>query len=228
MAVKDPERNKRYINGRETFYTPNELLKYKNISIDCENRLDEAEEERIVYVAMTRAADLLILSCSGNTPEKIDGMKYMLNNNINELESAVVRKKSKSGEDEKLKLNYTKYSAYNLCPYRYNLIYNLGFKVSSEKQTDLGTVFHEIMETINLKLKDNQEISDKELSEITRDTFEEMFDIDENCEEYKSLLESVRDYFNRYSKKTEVLECELQFEFERENYILNGAIDLVY
>ncbi|AMD17365.1 hypothetical protein TL18_04620 [Methanobrevibacter sp. YE315] len=245
MKIKDPNREKNYINGKETFYTPTRFLKYKDIPIDDEvelsieeydnrlieeeNRLDEAEEAHILYVAMTRAADLLILSCCGELPDEINKIKESLKPlNEDALSEVIIKKHAPVQEDEKLKLNYSSYSTYNLCPFMYNLIYNLGFRVSSENVTNLGTVFHEIMEKVNLKLKENHEVSDEELNKITEEVFTSLFDLEENEDKFDEIRKSVQDYYNTYSINREVLETELPFEIERDNYILNGAIDLIY
>lgn len=245
MKIKDPYREKNYINGKETFYTPTRFLKYKDIPIDDEvelsieeydnrlieeeNRLDEAEEAHILYVAMTRAADLLILSCCGELPQEINKIKDSLKHlNEDALSEVIINKHAQKQDDEKLKLNYSSYSTYKLCPFMYNLIYNLGFRVSSENVTNLGTVFHEIMEKVNLKLKENQKVSDAELNEITEEVFTSMFDLKENQDKFKEIQKSVQDYYNNYSINREVLETELPFEIEHENYILNGAVDLIY
>ncbi|MBR6993914.1 MAG: ATP-dependent helicase [Methanobrevibacter sp.] len=245
MKIKDPNREKNYINGKETFYTPTRFLRYKDIPIDDEvelsieeydnrlieeeNRLDEAEEAHILYVAMTRAADLLILSSCGELPEEINKIKSSLKPlNESTLSEVTINKHTQELEDEKLKLNYSSFSTYNLCPFMYNLIYNLGFRVSSENVTNLGTVFHEIMENVNLKLKDNQQVSKEELKNITREIYSSMFDINQTQDEFEELEKSVLNYYDTYSLNHEVLESELPFEIERKNYILNGAIDLIY
>ncbi|MBE6507919.1 MAG: ATP-dependent helicase [Methanobrevibacter sp.] len=245
MKIKDPNREKNYINGKETFYTPTRFLRYKDIPIDDEvelsideydnrlieeeNKLDEAEEAHILYVAMTRAVDLLILSCCGEVPQEInkiiESLKPLSEDALSEV---IIEKHAPEQEDEKLKLNYSSFSTYNLCPFMYNLIYNLGFRVSSENVTNLGTVFHEIMEKVNLKLKENQKVSDTELNEITEEVFTSMFDLKENQDKFKEIQKSVHDYYNNYSINREVLETELPFEIEHENYILNGAVDLIY
>ncbi|MBR4447918.1 ATP-dependent DNA helicase, partial [Methanobrevibacter sp.] len=229
MALKDPNHEKDYINGSETFYTPNEFLDFKNITDEEENELDKSEEAHIIYVAMTRASDLLILSCCGEIPEEINKIKPLLKEfSLDELRDVTIKNSYSNPEDEKLKLNYSSYSTYNLCPFMYNLIYNLGFKVSDENVTNLGTVFHEVMEIVNLKLKDNQKVTKDELKQITKEVYTSMFDIDQTQDEFDELEESVLNYYDTYSLNQEVVETELPFEIERDNYILNGAIDLIY
>ena len=96
------------------------------------------------------------------------------------------------------------------------------------KAANRGTAFHEIMEKVNLKLIENQEVSIDELTDITHEAYRSMFDIDENPEEYEEFKNNVIEYFKKYSLNREALEAELPFEIDRGDYILNGAIDLIY
>ena len=55
LSPKDPERKKDNINKKDIFYTLNMCLGYKYYSEDEEIKLELAEENRVIYVAMTRA-----------------------------------------------------------------------------------------------------------------------------------------------------------------------------
>ena len=227
--VLDPEHKSDVVNAKDTYYTPNECLDYKDITLEEENRFEIDEEERIVYVAMTRASDLLILSTVREIPERINDIMPLLKDfSMDYLDDVTIEKHFTNLEEEKLKLNYSAYSTYMLCPHMYNLIYNLGFRVSDEEVTNLGSVFHEIMEEVNLRLKNNGEVSEDELKGITKDVYESFLDIEEDPEQYERFTQSVSDYFNQHSVNVDVLETELPFEIEKDNFILNGAIDLVY
>lgn len=62
-------RETKYKNGSAVFYTPRECLRYKSLDKD-DVTLHYEEEERNIYVAMTRAQDLLILSKNFKNPKK--------------------------------------------------------------------------------------------------------------------------------------------------------------
>lgn len=245
MIVKDPERKSTYINGSETFYTPTRFLKYKDIKIDDEeelsieeydkrlieeeNKLDELEELHIVYVAMTRAADLLILSCIGELPEDIIKIKPSLKElDFDDLCNVTIEKEAPKPDEETLVMNYSKYTKYCSCPFKYNLGYNLGFARSGAKAANRGTAFHAIMEQINLKLINHKEVSKDDLDELTHKYYGSMNDIDEESEEYNEFKENVIKYYGEYSKNMEVLAAEYDFEIDRGEYVLNGSIDLIY
>ena len=238
---KDPCHNEDFLFPNDTYYTPNECLEYKTILKELDNGefvhetvtleeeyyLNKEEENRILYVAMTRAADLLILSSIEKVPEEVERLENLQNFSFTDLNNVTIEEHYETPED-KLKLNYSSYSTYKLCPYMYNLIYNLGFRVSDENVTNLGSVYHEIMEKINLKFKNNEEISTDELIEITDDIYGNFFDKSETMEDYDKLKQSVLDYNELYAPKFDVIDTEYSFEIERENYILNGSADLVY
>ena len=239
MAIKDPTREKPTVMFKNTFYTPNGLLKYKYltdeegnfrpISIEEENEKQLEEEERVIYVAMTRAADLLIVSCLGELPERLDEIRDSFEEfSFDRLNDVKICKDFGNSEEEKLALNYSKYTKYCSCPFKYNLGYNLGFARPGAMEANRGTAFHEIMETVNLKLIENKEISVDDLKEITHDAYQSLLDIYENPQQFKDFERDVENYVNTYSKNRKVLASELDFEIDRGEYLLNGSIDLIY
>lgn len=267
MINKDPERVKDNVFPNDTYYTPNECLRYKTIlikdenggwkekplSIEEENILNDEEEDRVLYVAMTRAKDLLILSTIGEVPDQINGIREnTIPFSFDELANVKIESEDKKEEEyvdnleqleEPVVLNYSKYTKYISCPFKYDLSYNLGFRRSGMKAANRGSVFHEIMENLNMKLKDGEIVSREELAKTTYEAYNSMFDIEkaysssrddlseeeeEKIKEYEQFRKNVEDYYFKYSVNRDILEAELDFELFRENYILNGAIDLIY
>ena len=229
MIVKDPEREKNYIFGKETYYTPNEFLEYKHISIEEENALDFEEEERVVYVAMTRAADLLILSCVEEVPRQINNIRSLLEEfDENKLDEVIITNHANEDDDEKLELNYSKYRTYKTCPFMYNLVYNLNFKMSDGLESILGTVFHNVLNIINQKSKIGIKLSEDEIIKIIKKIYQSKLDIAKDDEEFDDLCMDILDYVEFDLEKYKAIDSEVPFSIEKENYILNGAIDLVY
>ncbi|WP_407377251.1 3'-5' exonuclease, partial [Methanobrevibacter sp.] len=243
MVSRDPNREKDYIFPNDTFYTPNECLDYKTIlkedengelvrktiTIEEENRLNDEEEERVLYVAMTRAADLLILSTIGEMPAQIEAIQdCTVPFTMDDLSQVEIHESYDASESEQIVLNYSKYTQYKSCPLKYDLGYNLGFTRPGIKYANRGSVFHEIMEKCNLKLLDGIKLNGEELSHITRDVYMSMFDIEENPQEFDEFKNNVIDYYNKYSVNRDVLAAELPFEIDKGKYLLNGAIDLIY
>ena len=239
MKVKDPGRNSPNIMLKDTFYTPNECLEYKYftdengeyraMTIEEENEQQLEEEERVIYVAMTRAADLLIVSCLGELPERMANVRDCFEPfSFEGLKNVKIDKHFDNSQKETLVLNYSKYTKYLSCPFKFNLGYNLGFSRPGLKAANRGTVFHEIMEKVNLELIAGHEVTLDELDEITRKIYGSMFDIDGNPEEFEEFKSNVLNYYNKYSLNRQALEAELPFEIDRGDYVLNGAIDLIY
>lgn len=261
--VKDPRENNRI----DTYHTPNECLKYKTIinededcevlSIEEEMRRDKEEEDRVLYVAMTRAEDLLILSSTGEVPQQIKDIRNhpTVTNKLDKLSEVEIPsafKELKKGKDmddemesleEPIVLNYSKYTQYLSCPYKYDLSYNLGFRRSgSAKAANRGSAFHNIMEELNKRLIKGETVSKEELEDITTEFYESMFDIKENQKDFDEFKQNVENYYFKYSVNREVLHAEYDFELYVDNnlledrhienapidFILNGAIDLIY
>ena len=251
--VKDPNREMDYIFPSDTYYTPNDCLEYKTIlkenkngewvhktlTIDEENRLNEEEEDRVLYVAMTRAKDVLILSTMGEVPDQVNWIRdHTIPLSLDDLSQVEFEEKDENEEEfedemegleEPVVLNYSKYTQYLSCPFKFDLGFNLGFRrAGSAKAANMGTVFHEIMEDLNLKLLEGKRVDNDELEEIIIKYYKPMFDIKKDDEEFEKFKKDVEDYYFNYSVNREVLESEFNFELFRDNYLLNGAIDLVY
>ena len=251
QEVKDPNREDNYINGTATYYTPNECLRYKTIinedgdceilSIEEENHRELEEEDRVLYVAMTRAEDLLILSSIGEVPDQINRIR---NRTVPfsfeelskvEIPSAADEPCEDEFEDElesleePVVLNYSRYTQYISCPFKYDLSYNLGFKRSgSAKAANIGSAFHNVMEELNLKLINGEKVDEDELADIIDEHSKPIFDMKKNHDEYEEFRDNVKNYYEKYSLNRETLESEFNFELFIDNYILNGAIDLIY
>ena len=99
------------------------------------------------------------------------------------------------------------------------------------------------MQNLNLKLKEGEIVSKEKLAEIIYEAYNSMFDIEkifssskedlskedkQKIKEYEDFKNNVEEYYYKYSVNRKVLDAELDFELFRGNYILNGAIDLIY
>ena len=241
---KDPERKKKSINRVDTFYTPFEYLEYKKPLLDeyrekwddesltwmeIEDRLNEEEELRVIYVAMTRAADLLILSSVGELPESVANVSGQLTGltSLNDLKDVKIEKHFTNQEKEILKMNFSKYNLYKSCPFNYHLAYDIGFMVPPKDVTDLGTVFHNVMDDVNQKLKHNETIDEAELKDTIEKVYSSLFD-EKDPDEFEKLQKDILEYTYNKAGDYDVIDSELSFSVDRENYVLNGAVDLIY
>lgn len=224
LAPRDPMREKDNINKDDTFYTPNKFLEYKDCSEADEVNLGLAEENRVIYVAMTRAQDILVLSVVGKMPEEICKISNYFNKNL-DLDNRSISSVGSKPEENKLNLSYSSFADYNNCPWRYNLLNKLHFKVSQKEVTKMGSIIHEALDVINQEIKDSGEISKENIEKIAKDTYYLHGGTDEEFDDY---MDSIFDYYNEIGFDITVVDSEVPFSIDRDNYRFNGAIDLIY
>lgn len=224
LAPRDPMREKDNINKDDTFYTPNKFLEYKDCSEADEVNLGLAEENRVIYVAMTRAQDILVLSVVGKMPEEICKISNYFNKNL-DLDNMSISSVGSKPEENKLNLSYSSFADYNNCPWRYNLLNKLHFKVSQKEVTKMGSIIHEALDVINQEIKDSGEISKENIEKIANDTYYLHGGTDEEFDDY---MDSIFDYYNEIGFDITVVDSEVPFSIDRDNYRFNGAIDLIY
>lgn len=224
LAPRDPMREKDNINKDDTFYTPNKFLEYKDCSEADEVNLGLAEENRVIYVAMTRAQDILVLSVVGKVPEEICRISNYFNKNL-DLDNMSISSVGSKPEENKLNLSYSSFADYNNCPWRYNLLNKLHFKVSQKEVTKMGSIIHEALDVINQEIKDAGEISKENIEKIAKDTYYLHGGTDEEFDDY---MDSIFDYYNEIGFDITVVDSEVPFSIDRDNYRFNGAIDLIY
>lgn len=224
LAPRDSMREKDNINKDDTFYTPNKFLEYKDCSEADEVNLGLAEENRVIYVAMTRAQDILVLSVVGKMPEEICRISNYFNKNL-DLDNMSISSVGSKPEENKLNLSYSSFADYNNCPWRYNLLNKLHFKVSQKEVTKMGSIIHEALDVINQEIKDAGEISKENIEKIAKDTYYLHGGTDEEFDDY---MDSIFDYYNEIGFDITVVDSEVPFSIDRDNYRFNGAIDLIY
>ena len=239
MVPKDPMREDTIRNRKDTYYTPLQFLEYKRFLLDeypdltwmeIEDMLDAEEEDRVVYVAMTRAADLLVLSSVGEIPEQICEICSFIDafNGVDDLDDVVIDKHFTNQEEEPLVMTFSKYNLYNSCPCSYNLSYNVGFAFPRKEVTDLGTVFHNALDNVNQKLKVDGKIEDDEMDAIIEDAYSSFFDKAEDLEQFDKIKEDILNYTHNQAISFDVYDSEYPFSVDMGEYTLNGAVDLIY
>lgn len=217
LAPRDPMREKDNINKEDTFYTPNKFLEYKDCSEADEVNLGLAEENRVIYVAMTRAQDILVLSVVGKMPEEICKISNYFNKNL-DLDNMSISSVGSKPEENKLNLSYSSFADYNNCPWRYNLLNKLHFKVSQKEVTKMGSIIHEALDVINQEIKDSGEISKENIEKIAKDTYYLHGGTDEEFDDY---MDSIFDYYNEIGFDITVVDSEVPFSIDRDNYRFN-------
>ncbi|WP_415953684.1 UvrD-helicase domain-containing protein [Methanobrevibacter woesei] len=230
----DP-REKKYKNGKGIYYTPSEFLKYKpNITIDEEKVEFDKEERRLFYVAVTRAKDLFILSVNifkDKIPQLAEESIY--DNNVKRLQREILPYMPEINSDEhkdhsKVNLSYSSLSSYQRCPLLYRFLYKDTFKQSDTDDIIYGLVIHELFNVINKKIKENGQIPDFEEIKKTAERLYLKRDFIRDPNDLTPIIESIATYFTNFGSKIKVLETEYKFNIQTDEYVLTGALDLLY
>lgn len=246
------------VKGSPSYFTPFEYMDYKEEAFisDVERNLFEMEEDRIIYVAMTRAQDILILSNISNTAalKKLKrGIKrnnveiikksykgpMCMNNLINEnldiiefmdMDNLNIDKRicdAKPISDEKINLSFSSIESYLECPFKYNLIYDIIFKTSQKKVQSDGIFVHDAFEIINNSNRINGKyIGDEKAKRIIESLFINYNFNEDDENKLGRFTSDILYYYNNIDFK--VLDAEYKFNIKSENYALNGVIDLIY
>lgn len=202
MKYINPNPDSGWIFGSPAYYTPADCLSYPKFDEEIgPEESHNMEEERIIYVAMTRAEDTLILSSivddcaaakqaaleSGEFNKLPKGPKRIqsaINENLDNdcilidpenIDIKVLpRILEKEDEEYCIDLSFTALENYNNCPFKYKLANQIGFTVSEKQEIDEGIFVHKALEMINKEIiaNDNVFIGEDKVKEIITELFE--------------------------------------------------------
>ena len=217
------------------FPIPNKYLEYKDVLTKEEKEKNYYyEERRVLYVGLTRAEEILILSAyedkNGELP-KIHGIDFnqVSLKRIDEDFSIIPQTQIKPISDDKEEvpvLSYTSIRDYEKCPFKYYIVHELLFKESDTFKIKKGNISHKILDKIHKNsLVDLNGETSKDVT--SSDFIDGIIDEDEK-ELYQNEVENINEYLNTFFKDIEVVESEFPFTIEKNNYIINGKIDLIY
>ena len=226
------QRKSHIYNNYPVYPTPNEFLKYK-ISEDREPFEFNREEERVVYVANTRAEELLILSTvlprtGSRTPKVLEGYE----GDLVKIEPSDVfdmkKVTSHMMRDTNL-FNQIDFEGilgdYLFCPLRYNLESNLKFKNPKNINKFVDSKFRIIVNRLH---------NDKFMTDWDRESIENLvseviksYSFSSGEKNLKELFNNFADYWHDYGRNFEVVETAYPVSLEVRGYDINGVIDLM-
>ena len=220
--------------GRPSYPIKPDFFEYKNYDEEREIEMEDLEEKHIFYVACTRAKQLLILSTledkEGHIPEFIEDLEE--NTSLSEISSDKIDDMDKllTDEDkdvtERIKMSYTSFSAYNFCPRMYNIGYNYQFRLPASEVIIDGLAAHTILERMNKEVLQEKCVQNEDISRIADEVHESYPDITE--EKFNNVLNGINEYWNKYlDSQWEVVGSEVPFNIIKENYDIEGKIDLI-
>lgn len=224
-----------------TFPTPIEFLKYKDGTRRDELIRECLEEKRILYVAMTRAKRILVLSdwvYKNDNPasevikqmkEKIPAFKDLTSDNYEDLPLAYDSDETtdESSKEETIDISYTSFSDYRQCPHDYNVKYNYGFRSTPNEYVLMGTIAHGIVDQIHQRHINGQEVTDEMIDEIFAKTEHYNRNIDPEDPEYQLVKEAIHKYWDEDGKTWDIMASEYPFHVIKTGYNLTGKIDLI-
>jgi len=224
-----------------TFPTPIEYLEYKEGTRRDELLKNNLEEKRVLYVAMTRAKRILILSdwvYKNENPasqiitemkEKIPTFTDLTPEDYEKLPQAYDPDKNKkeTPKEENIDISYTSFSDYRQCPHDYNVKYNYGFRNTPNEYILMGTIAHGIVDQIHQKHINGQKVDDTLIDEIFEKTEKYNRNIDPEDKEYQLVKKAVHKYWNEDGSNWDIQASEYPFHVIKTGYNLTGKIDLI-
>ena len=227
-SLKDGICPKRFKN-RKYYTTPNYLLANKPENVEDEHR---KEEMRLIYVAATRAKELLILSSisSNNQPPvflellkrnrkvKIEALQPHNSLKINKVHSSNLI--NENGTIKVLNLSEI-LSDYLFCPYRYDILNNTRFCVRIRNQRHVEYELHNLIHAIHGK----KDITDEEVNEKIQSKIKyHNLGSDEIA---NSIIENVGTYWKEYGKNYDVIKTNVSLRRQMINGDIKGTVDLI-
>lgn len=222
-----------------TFPTPIEYLDYKEGTRRDELKRECLEEKRVLYVAMTRAKRILVLSnwimknpqshVISDMKEKIPTFTDLTPDDYENLPIAYDPDDDKEDvpKEENIDISYTSFSDYRQCPHDYNVKYNYGFRSTPNEYVLMGTIAHGIVDQIHQKHINGQKITDELIDEIFEKTEKYNRNLDPEDKEYQLVKEAVHKYWNEDGSNWNILASEYPFHVIKTGYNLTGKIDLI-
>lgn len=194
------------------------------------------EEKRIIYVGLTRAKNLIILSILPHYSSVNESINYFdrpcsyygkeLKELTNEKSEDIDFIKSEIYPfNNELNLSFSSLTEYNNCKHKYDLLYNYGFKIEENTAIRTGTVVHDILNKIHIKAK-NDEVTEEYIYNTIENIKKSNPDL-ENNEESDYILEQIPRYWEEFGKEWKILDSELPFTIKDNYYNLTGQIDLI-
>ena len=227
-----PQRNDHFFNNNPVYPIPNRFLRYK-ISEDKEAEAFNREEERVVYVANTRAEELLILSVvlprNGilipkvlrdyeDTLVKIEPTDVI---DMKKVTSHMIRDTNMFNQIEFEDI----LEDYLFCPLKYNLESNLKFK----NPKNINKFIDSKLRVIVNRLHNDKFVTDWDSESIEYLVSEviKSYSFASGERKLKELFNNFTEYWKDYGRNFDVVETSFNVTLEVAGYDINGVIDLI-
>ena len=222
---------------RPTYPTPNEFLKYKD-SEASEIKALNREEERIVYVANTRAEELLILSAvQTRIAHPLPDVLNRFENDFGKIErietddTAKLKKVTSHMNRETSLFSQIDFEDilddYLFCPLRYNLENNLGYQNPHNINKFINSKLRVVLSTIH-NPKISRDWSREDITGLTGEVIKSYgFASKTMRKNLKELFDSIADYWCDFGRHYDIVDYAYPVTLEIGGYDVNGIIDLI-
>lgn len=219
--------------GKPNYYTPRDYLKYKPDTREEEEKQYNQEEKRIMYVAATRAEELLILSSLPEKDEKLpkslinveDYFRELTMENLNEIRKVKTKRKTKHDEISKIVSFEDLLNDYLFCPLKYNLINNLRYRSVKNNFKFIEKIISKIFSILH---NPDLVITENDVGNII-ESVEKSYDLSKS-KDYsliKELLEKIKSYWIDTGQHFNILDYNFNISQNFNNIELTTNIDLI-
>jgi DNA helicase II / ATP-dependent DNA helicase PcrA len=207
---------------------------YKRDIFEPENRITKFDHARLFYVAFSRPQKLLVLTTSSEPKEifetvweGLDQWPYVKKETLKAQSF-----KSKSPYIPKKSLSLTSHiNVYETCPQQYQFYKEFEFTPSRTGQVLFGTLVHETIEDIHRRILDGGKVDETIIPVDFESNYKGLLANGFRPirpKQKETALKQVITYFqNNKDILNRVIETEVDVSYEKENYIINGKVDLL-
>ena len=192
---------------------------------------------RLFYVAFSRAKDLLILTCreNSNTPsEYLEPAYNMLGDAEESFTPSAIEISAPKDSAPKDIYSFTSHILlYETCPLQYKFYRELEFTPHISNSRFLGTLVHSVIEDIHRAVLNHEEdkINEEQITEWLNTDYDHLSRTGQvylNEASRETALAQVMRYVRRNGPDwSAITRAEADMNISRENYILEGKIDLI-
>jgi DNA helicase-2/ATP-dependent DNA helicase PcrA len=215
------------------------LTKFSNKPIfEPHDRIHGFDTMRQYYVAFSRAANLLILSSSGQVNKFINPLWNIINNWSQVDKQLLFKQKFKPKFPFIPKKSYSLTSHINIfevCPLKYKYYKEYDFSPSRSAATTFGSLVHstidEIHNLIKIKKKDiitNEYIRDNLLEHNYKSLILAGMRPLSVIQKHAALEQIINYYIQNFDILAKIVDTEVELSIEKDRYILSGKMDLIF
>ena len=207
---------------------------YTRAVFEPENRITQFDHARLFYVAFSRPQKILVLSSSGEPKDIFDSVWEGLDQwpHVKKETLKAQRFESKDPYVPKKSLSLTSHiNIYETCPRQYLFYKEYEFTPSRSGQLLFGTLVHQTIEDLHRRILDGEKVMEKIISEDFENNYKGLL-----ANGYRPLgilpkqgaLRHCLNYFiNNKDLLNRVIETEIDVSYEKDDYIINGKVDLL-